>query len=252
MRIFRHLWVGFLLLCLCIFSVSCVPNPEIQVAPPQSDVELITSLTLAGTIRGHLLAASELVELGYLDQSIAHLTTPIDSAYAELSQRIPIKPNFYNALFNVRDLLSIESFSNHPSVRTETERLPAVFNGATMLQTQQRPSLPVMLNVAEQLLKQAEAFYEQAISDGAMVNSFSYETARGLSQEVYQSFFKPIFSDIRPLNPVLLNRMEISFSRIFSVTPTIVLFGLQPLSTDEMHEAVNAFLESSRSLLSVP
>ncbi len=152
------------------------------------NVDYMTSL---GLMKGHLLAAKELIAQKNYEEAEPHIGHPVEELYSDIETVLPEKgvSDFKPTLNQLHDLAI--SAPNSPEMKTLFDKSEASIDEAiAAIPQEQRNSPEFVLNVMVEMLKNAAAEYQAAIANNQFVEVVEYQDSRGFvyyADELYQT-----------------------------------------------------------------
>lgn len=152
------------------------------------DVDYMTTL---GLMKGHLLAAQELMEVGNYEQAEPHIGHPVNELYSEIETVLPEKgvADFKPTLTQLHDLS--QTAPDSPEMKKLfTESLASIDGAIAAIPEQERTSPEFVMDVIVEMLKTAAAEYEASIANNQFVEIVEYQDSRGFvfyGEELYQT-----------------------------------------------------------------
>lgn len=141
------------------------------------DVDYTTKL---GLMRGHLIAAQELLALRQPQAALPHFGHPIDELYLDIEEQLAEREvaDFKTTLIQLRDMVKFSPES--PKITTQFQSALAAIDGAmAAVPADRRESSTFVLQVMDGLLAAAAAEYNEAITNGKIAERIEYEDSRG-------------------------------------------------------------------------
>lgn len=148
-------------------------------------------MTTLGLMKGHLMAAEELIAVKNYAEAEPHIAHPVDELYSQIETVLPQKgvEDFKPTLNQLRDLAT--SAPESPEMKTLFEQSVSSIDAAiAAVPEDQRNSPEFVMDVIVEMLKTAATEYEAAIADNKFVEVVEYQDSRGFvlySEELYNS-----------------------------------------------------------------
>ena len=161
---------------------------EAAVDTGDADVDYMTVL---GLMKGHLIAAEELIAAGNYEQAEPHIGHPVEELYGDIEPVLPEKgvEDFKPTLNQLHDL--IKTAPESPEIQTLFDETSAELDTAiAALPEEQANSPEFVLDVIVEMLKNAATEYEAAIVDNQFVEVVEYQDSRGFvlyADQLYQT-----------------------------------------------------------------
>jgi hypothetical protein len=207
------------------------------------DVDFMTTL---GLMKGHLLAAQELIKQGKYAEAEPHIGHPVEELYGgiedELSQRN--LPQFKDNLLKLHDLVKSapESSQMQDAFVTSMESLDQAI---AAIPESQRQSPEFVLDVITEMLKTAAAEYEASIVNNQIVEVVEYQDARGFviyADELYQNVATQMSKE-NPEDHQIIAEILAELNNTFtSITPP----NIPPKEASEVYSLVSQIELHSR------
>lgn len=173
-------------------SQSHVSQSHGQVAM-MSESEDIDYMVNLGLIKGHLIVAKELLEMGEYEQAEPHIGHPVEEIYADLENPLNERgvPQFKQILINLHDWVKLKP--NDPELWIHYHAaLAAVERAIAALTDSKQQSPAFVLQVMNHILDTANAEYTAAISNGHIHEDIEYQDSRGFVLYVKNSLYPTI------------------------------------------------------------
>ena len=142
-------------------------------------------------MKGHLIAAQELIEVQNYEQAEPHIGHPVEELYSDIETVLPEKgvEDFKPTLNQLHDLS--KSAPDSPEMQTLFDQSVASIDEAiAAIPEEQRNSPEFILDVIVEMLKNAATEYEAAIANNQFVEVVEYQDSRGFvlyAEELYQT-----------------------------------------------------------------
>jgi hypothetical protein len=162
---------------------------DIKLTGEAKDIDYMTKL---GLMKGHMLVAKELLDLGKPDQAEPHIGHPVEEIYADVEDQLgerSVKP-FKDPLIALQDDVKAGAKDTN-KVSTEFKAAVQSIDAAiAALPEKQRTSPAFVLQVISGLLDTANSEYGAAISGGKISQAIEYQDSRGFvvyANELYKA-----------------------------------------------------------------
>jgi hypothetical protein len=148
-------------------------------------------MTVLGLMKGHLMAAQELITAKNYEQAEPHIGHPVEELYSDIETVLPAKgvKDFKPTLNQLHDL--IKSAPNAPEVQSLLDQsLVSIDEAITAIPEEKRNSSEFILSSMVEMLKTAATEYEAAIINNQFVEIVEYQDSRGFvfyCDELYQT-----------------------------------------------------------------
>ena len=136
-------------------------------------------MTVLGLMKGHLIAAQELIAAGDYEQAEPHISHPVEELYSEIEPVLPEKgvEDFKPTLIQLQDLA--KSAPDSPEMDALFDQSLASINEAiAAVPEEQRNSPDFVIDVMVEVLKNAATEYEAAIANGQFVEIVEYQDSQ--------------------------------------------------------------------------
>lgn len=157
------------------FAATMASAPA--VADEVADVEYMTAL---GLMKGHMMVAKELMDLGSYDEAEQHISHPVEELYADVAESLPEKgvEDFDATLIELQDLFKVAP--EDPAVLELYEESQEAIDGAiAALPEESLKSPKFVLAAIGSMLATADEEYGAGIADGVVVEFVEYQDSRG-------------------------------------------------------------------------
>ncbi len=201
-------------------------SPEGKIPPPSptqttaesKDVDYMSALAL---MKGHLIVAKELLDLGKPDQAEPHIGHPVEELYGDVENQLSERnvAEFKTTLNQLHDL--VKSAPDAPQVTADYQASMEAIDGAIeALSETQRQSPQFVLKVINRLLETAQEEYEAAIIDGKVVELLEYQDSRGFV--IYaETLYQNISEQMSQKNPEAHQGLESTLNELKKAWPSV-------------------------------
>jgi Helix-hairpin-helix motif len=169
---------------------------EIVLTGEAKDLDYMVKL---GLMKGHMMVAKELLDLGKPNQAEPHIGHPVEEIYADVEEQLNGRKvkEFKSVLISLQDLVKAGA-KDKAKVEADFKAAVTAIDGAiAILPEAQRSDPKFVLQVLNGLLDTANSEYGAAISDGKIKEAIEYQDSRGFvvySNELYRK----IASKLKP------------------------------------------------------
>ena len=264
--IFRFLSLAFAAASLIILT-NCnqTPNanttsnssPGVESSPTATTADNTTSegnedveyMTKLGLMKGHMLVAKELLDLGKADQAEPHVGHPIEEIYSDVEDQLQGRnvPEFKTELTQLHDLVK----SNPKDAKLQTnfaQSMEAIDKAIEVLPESQRQSPEFILQVMNRLLETAGAEYEAAIADGKFSEIIEYQDSRGFinyTDSLYKSISGQLSKDNSEVEKVITQTM----TQLKTAWPSALAPEKPVLPPEKVTELIETIEENSQKVI---
>jgi Helix-hairpin-helix motif len=151
---------------------------EIVLTGEAKDLDYMVKL---GLMKGHMMVAKELLDLGKPDQAEPHIGHPVEEIYADVEEQLNERKvkEFKSVLISLQDLVKAGA-KDKAKVEADFKASVTAIDGAIdVLPDSQRSNPKFVLQVINGLLDTANSEYGAAISDGKIREAIEYQDSRG-------------------------------------------------------------------------
>jgi hypothetical protein len=169
---------------------------DIVLTGEAKDVDYVLKL---GLMKGHMMVAKELLDLGKPDQAEPHIGHPVEEIYVDIEDQLKERnvADFKDGLVNVQDL--IKSKPNSPELVPAFDRAVTSIDGAiAALKSDQLKTPSFSLQVMNGLLETALAEYTAAIANGKIAQPIEYQDSRGFIAYARDTLLPAIAPNLKP------------------------------------------------------
>jgi TolA-binding protein len=162
---------------------------DIQLTGEAKDIDYMTKL---GLMKGHMLVAKELLDLGKPDQAEPHIGHPVEEIYADVEDQLVernVKP-FKDPLIALQDDVKAGAKDANKVSTDFKASMQSIDTAIAALPEKQRTSPSFVLQVISGLLDTANSEYGAAISGGKISQVIEYQDSRGFvvyANELYKA-----------------------------------------------------------------
>jgi Helix-hairpin-helix motif len=151
---------------------------EIVLTGEAKDLDYMVKL---GLMKGHMMVAKELLDLGKPDQAEPHIGHPVEEIYADVEEQLNERKvkEFKSVLISLQDLVKAGA-KDRAKVESDFNRAVTAIDGAiAVLPETQRSEPKFVMQVLNGLLDTANSEYDAAIADGKIKEAIEYQDSRG-------------------------------------------------------------------------
>jgi Helix-hairpin-helix motif len=151
---------------------------EIVLTGEAKDLDYMVKL---GLMKGHMMVAKELLDLGKPNQAEPHIGHPVEEIYADVEEQLNERKvkEFKSVLISLQDLVKAGA-KDKTKVEADFKASVTAIDGAiAVLPETQRNEPKFVLQVINGLLDTANSEYGAAISDGKIKEAIEYQDSRG-------------------------------------------------------------------------
>ncbi len=220
---------------------------EVVLTGEAKDVDYMTKL---GLMKGHMIVAGELLDLGKPEQAVPHLEHPVEEIYVDLADQFTERqvPDFKDTLTQVQDL--VKSKPNDPQVKPRFEAAMAAIDRAiAALPASQRQSVNFGLQVVNGLLETATSEYGAAITDGKIKAAIEYQDSRGFVTYAEDTVFKGIGNKLKQTDPKAYEQITAHFTQLRKAWPQPIPPATPVLTVDQVVAQVKQIEMDSKPVL---
>lgn len=220
---------------------------DIVLTGEAKDVDYMTKL---GLMKGHLLVAGELLELGKPDQAEPHIGHPVEEIYADVEEQFRERnvKDFKAELIALQDLVKAGA-KDMVKVKTDFQASMQAVDGAIAgIPATQRNSPGFVLQVMNGLLDTATAEYTASIADGKISQVIEYQDSRGFV--IYAAdLYKRVSSQVGKENPEANTAIQTDLAKLMQVWPSVEPPNTPILSSDDVAQRVKSLELSSQKVI---
>jgi Helix-hairpin-helix motif len=151
---------------------------EIVLTGEAKDLDYMVKL---GLMKGHMMVAKELLDLGKPEQAEPHIGHPVEEIYADVEEQLNERKvkEFKSVLISLQDLVKAGA-KDKAKIEADFKTSVIAIDGAiAALPEAQRSDPKFVLQVINGLLDTANSEYGAAISDGKIKEAIEYQDSRG-------------------------------------------------------------------------
>jgi Helix-hairpin-helix motif len=151
---------------------------EIVLTGEAKDLDYMVKL---GLMKGHMMVAKELLDLGKPNQAEPHIGHPVEEIYADVEEQLNERKvkEFKSVLISLQDLVKAGA-KDKAKIEADFKASVMAIDGAiAVLPDSQRSNPKFVLQVINGLLDTANSEYGAAISDGKIREAIEYQDSRG-------------------------------------------------------------------------
>ncbi|NJM47585.1 MAG: helix-hairpin-helix domain-containing protein [Alkalinema sp. RU_4_3] len=178
---------------------EAVTIEEIVLTGEAKDLDYMVKL---GLMKGHMMVAKELLDLGKPDQAEPHIGHPVEEIYADVEEQLNERKvkEFKSALISLQDLVKAGA-KDKAKVEADFKTSVTAIDGAiAVLPETQRSEPKFVMQVLNGLLDTANSEYDAAIADGKVKEAIEYQDSRGFvtyAVELYNKVFAKLKPEVR-------------------------------------------------------
>ena len=148
-------------------------------------------MTVLGLMKGHMIAAEELIAVGNYEQAEPHISHPVEELYGDIEPVLAERgvEDFKPTLNQLQDLAKTAPESPEMQAAFD-ESLSSIDEAIAVIPEEQRNSPEFVLDVMVEILKNAATEYEAAIANNQFVEAVEYQDSRGFvlyADNLYQT-----------------------------------------------------------------
>ncbi|HBY75801.1 MAG TPA: hypothetical protein DEG47_02040 [Cyanobacteria bacterium UBA11148] len=212
----------------------------------ENDINYMTKL---GLMKGHMLVAKELLDLGKTDQAEPHVGHPIEEIYSDVEDELKERnvPEFKTELTQLHDFVK----SNPKDAKLETnfnQSMESIDKAIEVLPESQRQSPEFILQVINNLLETAGAEYEAAIADGKFSEIIEYQDSRGFVNYA-DSLHKSIADQLSKDNAEIEKAIAENLTQLKTAWPSALAPETPVLSPEKVTQLIETIEEDSQKLI---
>ena len=162
---------------------------EVVLTGEAKDLDYLVKL---GLMKGHMMVAKELLDLGKPDQAEPHIGHPVEEIYADVEDQLQERgvPEFKKQLMALQDLVKAGAKNKDTVAANYATSIKSIDAAIAKLPETQRTTPKFALQWMTGLLETAKDEYSAAIADGKVKEVIEYQDSRGFvaySNELYQA-----------------------------------------------------------------
>ncbi|MBD2464519.1 helix-hairpin-helix domain-containing protein [Oscillatoria sp. FACHB-1407] len=220
---------------------------EIVLTGEARDVDYLLKL---GLMKGHMIIAGQLLELGFPDKAEPHLGHPVEEIYVDIAEQLPERgvSDFSEGLIQVQEL--VRSKPNDPQVQSAFEAAnKAIDEAIAVLPAEQRQSPAFVLQVINGMLDTAAAEYTASISDGKITAEIEYQDSRGFVEYSKDTLFRSIETKLTEENEEVARTLNSELSGLFAAWPQPIPPTTPVVAADDVANQVKRFETTSTPVI---
>lgn len=220
---------------------------EIVLTGEAKDVDYLTKLSL---MKGHMIIAGQLLDLGLPEQAEPHLGHPVEEIYVDIADQLTERgiSDFSGALIRVQEL--VNSKPDGSQVKAEYDAAMKLVDAAiAALPIEQRESPAFVLQVINGMLDTAAAEYTASISDGKITAEIEYQDSRGFVEYSKDTLFPAIQDKLSTTNSEVAGTLNSQLSGLFAAWPDPVPPQTPVVTADEVANQVKQFEATSTPII---
>ncbi|MDX2212374.1 MAG: helix-hairpin-helix domain-containing protein [Oculatellaceae cyanobacterium bins.114] len=220
---------------------------EIVLTGEAKDVDYLLKL---GLMKGHLIIAGQLLDLGFPEKAEPHLGHPVEEIYVDVAEQLTERgvADFSEGLIQVQEL--VRSKPNAPQVKTAyAAATQSVDEAIAVLPSEQRESPAFVLQVINGMLDTAAAEYTAAISDGKFTAEIEYQDSRGFVEYSKDTLFKTIAAKLTETDEAIANDLNSQLAGLFAAWPQPIPPEVPVATADDVANQVKRFEASSAPII---
>lgn len=210
---------------------------DIELTGEAKDIDYFVKL---GLMKGHLLVAKELLDLGKPQQAEPHIGHPVEEIYVDVEEQLQERgvPEFKTTLVHLQDL--VKSKPNDPQVAVQYQAaMKAVDQAIAALPIAQRQSPVLVLQVINGLLDTASSEYTAAISNHKITEAIEYQDSRGFVTYA-QMLLTEIAAPLQKASPQTQAKLQAQLTALAKTWPA----PLPPATPVQTPEAVTSQIKA--------
>jgi hypothetical protein len=225
---------------------AMVTIEDIVLTGVAKDIDYMTKL---GLMKGHLLVAKELLDLGKPDQAEPHIGHPVEEIYADVEEQLQERqvPEFKTTLIALQSLVKAGA-KDATKVTSEFKMSVQAVDGAIAgLPDSQRQSPPFVLAVINGLLDTANAEYGAAIDNGKIAQAIEYQDSRGFL--IYaETLYQGIADSVQKSDPTVHTTIVQTLAELRQVWPAPIPPAAAIKTPEQVSQLVKTIEQSSKQV----
>lgn len=220
---------------------------EIILTGEAKDVDYMTKL---GLMKGHLLVAKELLDLGKPAQAEPHIGHPVEEIYVDVEDQLQERgvPEFKTPLTRLQDL--VKSKPKDPKVTTEyNAAITAIETAIAALPAPQRQSPAFVLQVINELLDTASSEYTAAIADGKISAAIEYQDSRGFVWYAHDTLYASIKAQLAQEKPAVNQQLQAAFQKLRTAWPSPLPPATPVISSDDLAKVIQGIQRDGQTVM---
>ncbi len=223
-------------------------STKLTMSEASEDVNYLVNL---GLIKGHLIVAKELLELGEAEQAEPHIGHPVEEIYGDLEDQLSERgvPQFKQTLTNLHDWVKLKP--NDPELWTHyNAAIAAVDQAIAELPDSQQQSPAFVLEVINHILATASAEYTAAISNGHIHEEIEYQDSRGFVLYVKNILYPSIEATLAEENPAANSQIKATLAELETAWPSVLPPNSPVVTPETVAMQVQTIAEISQGTIS--
>jgi hypothetical protein len=182
-------------------------------------------------MKGHMMVAKELLDLGKPDQAEPHIGHPVEEIYADVEEQLNERKvkEFKSTLISLQDLVKAGAKDTAKLNSNFSDAITAIDGAIAVLPEAQRKDPKFVLQVMNGLLDTANSEYGAAIVDGKIKEAIEYQDSRGFVAYTNE-LFKVIAPAIQKKTPEGHGKIAKALAELTTNWPTAIV-PAQPVKT---------------------
>lgn len=200
-----------------------------------------------GLMKGHMMVAKELLDLGKPEQAEPHIGHPVEEIYVDVEEQLKERkvPEFKTTLIKVQDL--VKSKPDDPQLKTEFDAaMTAIDKAIAALPEQQRQSTSFVLQVINGLLDTANSEYAASISNGKISAAIEYQDSRGFVNYAHRSLYPLVEAQLIKDNPQVNKQTKTALEELEKAWPSAVPPEAPVMSVEEVSAKIKTIEQSTK------
>lgn len=191
---------------------------DIQLTGEAKDVDYMLKL---GLMKGHMMVAKELLDLGKPEQAEPHIGHPVEEIYADVEDQLNERnvKAFKNELIALQDRVKAGAKDANKTVAEYKASIQSIDGAISVLPDTQRKDHDFVLQVINGLLDTANSEYTAAIADGKVKEAIEYQDSRGFVMYA-NDLYKGIADQIEKEYPASHKVIVATMADLLKVWPT--------------------------------
>ncbi len=210
------------------------------------DVDYMTKL---GLMKGHMIVAQELIDLGKPDQAEPHVGHPVEEIYVDVEEQFTERqvPQFKTGLISLQDL--IKSNPKSPKLTTNfDESMQAIDEAIATLPEEQRQSPRFVLQVINEMLDAANSEYGAAIADNKITAIIEYQDSRGFVTYV-DTLLNNNAEAMSKANPEAQKAITESMAKLKTAWPTATAPATPAMPPEQVSQLVKTIEQNAQKII---
>jgi Helix-hairpin-helix motif len=190
---------------------AMVTIEDIVLTGEAKDVDYVLKLAL---MKGHMMVAKELLDLGKPDQAEPHIGHPVEEIYVDVEDQLKERSvvDFKDSLVNVQDLIKSKPDSSELALAFDSA-VTAIDGAIAVIKPEQLKTPSFSFQVINGLLETALAEYTAAIADGKITQPIEYQDSRGFIAYARETLIPDIEPSLKPEVATELRQKMIALSK---------------------------------------